>query len=166
MKSTSLVVLSICVLSGCASVKYDDINRSNLHTTLQPAVFKPEVEVLAQEPVEGKAEMQKIWFFTTKFPNNFVRDTSSSFKFRKKTLEAAAMYDACQQVPGPTIILAPHFTEEWTRSGFLGLVADVRVKVKGIPARVVGAHEVDPNDMKTNLPCCRQALPNDDASLR
>lgn len=166
MKNTSLILLSICILSGCASVKYDDVNRSNLHTTLQPAVFKPEVEVIAQELVKGTAEKEKIWFFTTKSPNSYVRDTGSSFHFMGSSLEAAAMYDACQKKPGTTIILAPRFTETRERSGFLGLVAHVTVTVEGIPARVVGAHEVDINVMRTNLPCCRQALTHDNASLR
>ncbi len=142
MKSTSLVILTLCLLSGCASVKYDDVNRSNLHTTLQPAVFKPEVEVIAQKLVTGTAEKEKFWFFTTKSPNSYVRDTSSSFNFMGNSLEAAAMYDACQKAEGTTIILAPRFTETRERSGFLGLISHVTVTVEGIPARVVGAHEV------------------------
>ncbi len=142
MKTSPLIALSICILSGCASVKYDDVNRSNLHTTLQPAVFKPEVKVISQELVKGTAEKEKIWFFTTKSPNSYVRNVGSSFSFMGNSLEAAAMYDACQRVPGTTIILAPRFTETRERSGFLGLVAHVTVTVEGIPACVVGAHEV------------------------
>ncbi len=154
MNKTTILLLA-CIASGCASVKYDDINRSNLHTTLRPAVFKPEVEVIDQNPVTGKAVKEKIWFITTKSPNAYARNNGSSFSFVGKSLEAAALYDACQKKPGTTIILAPHFTEDRERSGFLGLVSKVTVKVEGIPARVTGAHEVEPEPVVVG--CCQKA---------
>ncbi len=154
MNITTFLLLA-CLASGCASVTYDNINRSNLHTTLRPAVFKPEVEVIDQNLVKGTAEKEKIWFITIKSPNAYARNNGSAFSFVGKSLEAAALYKACQEKPGTTIILAPRFTEERKRSGFLGLVSHVTVTVEGIPARVIGAHEVEPEPVVSG--CCQKA---------
>lgn len=159
MKTTLQILLAAVLVSGCASVKYDDIHRSNLHTALKPAVFKPEVEVIDQNLVRGTAEKEKVWFFTTKSPNSYVRDTGSSFHFMGNSLEAAAMYDACQRKPGTTILLAPRFTETRERSGFLGLVSHVTVTVEGIPARVIGAHEVEDLPQNSSVGgCCARMV--------
>lgn len=138
-----LVLAAATTLVGCASVKNEDFYRASLHTALQPAVFKPEVQVIKQELVRGTAEKEKIWIFTTKSPNAFATnpEVSVGFGLLADSLESAAVYDACQK-SGATILLAPRFIEETETSGLLGLVKNVRVTVEGIPARVVGAHEV------------------------
>ena len=162
MKKTHLCLLvlaSAASLVGCASVKNEDFYRANLHTALQPAVFKPEVEVIKQELVKGFAEKEKIWIFTTKAPNKFATnpEVSVGFGLLADSLESAAVYDACEK-SGATILLAPRFTEEIETSGFLGLVKNVRMTVEGIPARVIGAKEVKPT--KPVAVCCGGVVGN------
>ncbi|MCR5413487.1 MAG: hypothetical protein K6F50_02005 [Kiritimatiellae bacterium] len=128
-------------VTGCKTT-LDDRWTSNLSTTLAPACFKPKYEVMKDRGiVKGTAtESWWFWFISKEAPDTFTHERNG-FASIVPTVADAALNNACASV-GAQILLAPRYTVT-KEKGILGFDGRTTVTVEGIPARLVGAEEVE-----------------------
>jgi len=128
-------------MTGCKTT-LDDRWTSDLHTKLCPAAFKPKYEVMADKGiVSGKATKSYwFWFIGKESPDTYAYERNG-FPSIVPTVADAALYDACSKV-GAQILLAPRYTVT-KEAGILWFDGSTTVTVEGVPARLVGAEEVE-----------------------
>ena len=152
MKKLMIVAALAAVSSalvGCKSTNVDEW-RSDLKTTLCPAKFKPVYEVMKDKGiVTGEATESWTWWFLGDGPDTFANEIGGPLTL-KPGVKEAAFQDACDKA-GATILLAPRFTIT-KKIGWFWFNGETKVKVEGVPAKLVGAEEVkhDPSA----APCC------------
>lgn len=89
--------------------------------------------------VSGEAESEYTWWFWySKSPDTFANEIGGPL-LESAEVEAA-FYDACNK-SGASILLAPRFTV-YKKRGFFWFSGITKVKVEGVPAKLVGAEEV------------------------
>lgn len=135
----SLAAVAVA-MTGCQSTM-DDRWRSDLHTTLAPAHFKPVYEVVKEKGiVKGEAEETYSWWgFVGKGPDTFANEIGGPLTLKPGTKEAA-FADACIK-NNCQILLAPRFTTT-KKTGFLWFSGSVKTTVEGVPALLKGAEEI------------------------
>lgn len=151
IKCAALAVVGVSLV-GCKSTNVDEW-RSDLKTQLCPAKFKPVYEVMKDKGiVSGEAEAEYTWWFWyKKAPDTFANEIGGPLALKLSPgVAEAAFYDACNK-SGATILLAPRFTV-YKETGWFWFNGKTKVKVEGVPAKLVGAEEVKhaPGD----APCC------------
>ena len=124
---------------GCKSTNVDAW-RSDLKTQLCPAKFTPVYEVMKDKGiVSGEASESWTWWFLSEGPDTFANEIGGPITF-KPGVKEAAFQDACEKA-GATILLAPRFTIT-KKVGWFWFDGETKVKVEGVPAKLVGAKEV------------------------
>ena len=126
-------------LVGCKSTNVDEW-RPDLKTQLCPAKFTPVYEVMKDKGiVSGEASESWTWWFLGDGPDTFANEIGGPITLRPGVKEAA-FQDACAK-SGATILLAPRFTIQ-KKVGWFWFDGETKVKVEGVPAKLVGAKEV------------------------
>ncbi len=148
-----LAAITLAV-TGCKTT-LDDRWTSNLQTKLCPACFKPKYEVMKDKGiVTGSAtDSWWFWFIPEESPDTFAYERNS-FPSIIPTVADAALNNACASV-GAQILLAPRYTVT-KQKGIFGFSGSVTVKVEGVPARLVGAEEVEcQGPAPAGCKCCK-----------
>lgn len=145
----ALSVTSLIV--GCKTTDVDEW-RSDLKTSLCPAKFKPVYEVMKDKGiVSGEASESWTFWFITDGPDTYAREIGGPIYIGDDVREAA-FEDACAK-SGATILLAPRFTV--TKDvGWFWFSGSRKVRVEGVPARLIGAEEVKTEDNPKPRTCC------------
>ncbi len=89
--------------------------------------------------VSGEATESWSWWILRDGPDTFANEIGGPITLAPGVKEAA-FQDACEKA-GATILLAPRFTIT-KKVGWFWFNGETKVKVEGVPAKLVGAKEV------------------------